>query len=222
MQYYILKNSNEKKVIGSQYPQIQEAGGAIRRNASDSIYRVPSGSFPDFTPNLNYLILHPKAKLTDVLSAAHISNGFIVNQKVKDIFDEFNLIDHEYYPALISHNGTLYNNYFWFCPIGDLINLIDFNKTEFYKTNFFGQRLTTKKNSFSNFREFNEYKKTLSRKEKIASETIYFNSEILDFSLFKITSINHKIFISKDLYASLHSNKIEGFDFLDSKFIQSD
>lgn len=207
MQYYILKNSNEKKDIGSQYPQIQEMGGTMHKDAPDSIHKVPSGRFPDFITNLNYLILHPKAKLTDVLSVAHISNGFIVNQKIKNIFDNFNLIEHKYFPAIIYHNGTLHNDYFWFCPIGNLIDLIDFNRTEFYIVDSFGDKEPIK---VKNKKELQLVYNSTSSLNKIRTDKYFFNNIGSLKDLFFIHFADTRIFISESLLKQLDELKIKG------------
>lgn len=210
MKYYILKNSNEKKDVGSQYPQIQEIGGTMHKDAPDSIYKVPSGRFPDFIPNLNYLNLHPKAKLTDVLSAAHISNGFILSQKVKNIFDEFNLIEHRYYPAIINHNGTLYKDFFWFCPIGDLVDYIDFNRTEFYITDSFNEKFQI---NIENKEDLKQTYNDISSLNKIRTYKYYFiSNHSPNKDLFFINFADSRLIISESLENKLQQEKITGIN----------
>jgi hypothetical protein len=110
MKFFHIKTSSERKVIGPQYPQIQTSDGTVDAKAPDSYYNVYSNVFPVFIPNLNYLVLHKQAILTDVLSAAMIRPGFIVNEKVKNILSQHKLPPHKFYPATIEHKGVFYQN----------------------------------------------------------------------------------------------------------------
>jgi hypothetical protein len=122
------------EVIGPEYPQIQTADGTVHRDAPDSFYKVYANVFPDFIPNLNYLVLHKDAISTDVLSAAMISSGFIVSEKMKNILSQHKLPPHKFYPAIVEHNGTFYQNYSWFFYVCDVLDYINYQQTDFYIT----------------------------------------------------------------------------------------
>ena len=113
MKYYALKNSTAKE-IGKEYPQTDGMGDGYSFSAVNSISNLPHLEMPDFTPNLDYFNLDKKAKLTDFISTALINaEGFIVNDRVKNVLDNFNLAPHRFYPAKLLHNNKFYTNYFW-------------------------------------------------------------------------------------------------------------
>lgn len=214
MNYYTLSNSNEND-IGSQYPQIQKMGGTMHRDAPDSIYNIPSGKFPNFKPNLDFLVLHPKAKLTDFISAVQISNGFIVSGKVKNILSKFNIIDHNFYSATIKHNGSLYTDYFWFCPVGNVNNFIDYAKTEFYIIDSFGEKENVQINSYEELMGL--FEKTSSLKKIRTTKIKYLKINVLD--LFYLHSPDRRTFISESLNSEFIKQKITGITITKSSIV---
>jgi hypothetical protein len=134
MDFYNISNSFDSKEIGC-YPQSTEMGCGYNHLRPDSIKHVQLKKIPDFTPDTGCFVLRYRAKLTDFISAAIISNGFIVSSKVKSIMEKFNLGKHAFFPAKVSKKDKIYDDYFWFIfePI-DLSFFIDYNKTVFYLT----------------------------------------------------------------------------------------
>lgn len=212
MQFLVLKSATEKKIIGNQYPQIQTMGGTVNRDAQDSIYNVYSNKFPDFTPNLNHFILHANARLTDALSAAMISYGFIVNEKVKAIFEQYKLPQHKFYPATVKHNEKIYNNYYWFFFISDVLDFIDYDKTSFFITDLVDNKIEDCK-SIKSSMDIKKLKDALIGKGYINAEIIYLKESIsISYDLFKITLGDYRTYISEKLNEDLINQKVTGFD----------
>ena len=85
--YYKLRNAITRKQVGYQF---QTTGyiDAYAHYGPNSRIRLEWDKFPDFVPDLRFE-LHKKSKLTDVVSESNISaRGFLINEKVKEIFDE--------------------------------------------------------------------------------------------------------------------------------------
>jgi len=222
MEYYILKKSTEKNIIGSEYPQIQTMGGTVNRDADDSLYNVYSNKFPDFIPNLNYFIVESKSILTDVLSASMISFGFIVNDKVKNIFEQHKLPPHKFYPATVQYNAKFYNNYYWFFFVSDVLNFVDYDKTSFFITDMIGEKIedckeTKTANSLTNLKE------VLPDDRDINSDLIIFKKEIIEkYDIFKIGFGDYYTFASKKIADNLINANITGFRILSTKKIQTE
>jgi hypothetical protein len=106
---------------------------------SDNCYsNLKNYELPNFEPVFGKLILHPNAQLTDFLSISlgEIGgNGFIISEKAKQLFSNFNLPIHRYYPLSIYKQGgeKLGQNYFWL-QIIDSINIIDYKQSRFFIT----------------------------------------------------------------------------------------
>src|SRR5688572_8886249 len=132
MKYFTIQTISEKAIVGNEYPQIQTMGGSVNKFDDDSLYNVYSDSFPNFIPNLNYFILHKNAKVSDVLSASMISYGLIVNGRAQEIFKKHQLPEHRFFPAVVRQNDEVYKDYAWFFYVCDVLDYIDYNKTEFY------------------------------------------------------------------------------------------
>jgi hypothetical protein len=114
MKYFTIGFSTEKSIVGNEYPQIQTMGGLVNKFENNSVYKVFSDAFPEFSPNLDYFILHPNARISDVLSTSMISYGLIVHKRVQEILIRHRLPEHRFYPAVIKHENKLYDDYLWF------------------------------------------------------------------------------------------------------------
>ncbi len=116
-EYYIASNSTDEKIIGKKYPQCKglPSGMGLTFDWFDrpnSMTNLNNDEFPNFEPEL-FFELEEKAILTDIISPSNVSaKGFLVNQKVKDILSEFNLMEHKYYPATLIVKGDKLK-YYW-------------------------------------------------------------------------------------------------------------
>ena len=107
MQWYSISPSTNEKIIGT-FPQTDGMGPGYNLRGANSVWNLPNLRKPDFEPDFDCFRLDKKAKLTDVISTAIINAcGFIVSDKLKNIFDEFKLPPHIYYPVKILHKKGL-------------------------------------------------------------------------------------------------------------------
>ncbi len=67
---------------------------------------------PDYQPEMEF-ILEKKAKWTDMVSSVAPGFGFVINEKVKKIFEEFMLPPHVFYPINICSKKEV-RLYYWF------------------------------------------------------------------------------------------------------------
>jgi hypothetical protein len=221
MKFFQIEKSSERKVIGREYPQIQTSGGTVNAKAPDSYYNVYSNVFPDFIPNLNYLVLHEDAILTDVLSAAVISSGFIVNEKVKNVLSQHKLPPHKFYPATIEHRGVFYQNYSWFFYVCDVLDYINYQQTEFYIGDFFGKKIESCENITSS-NLLRSLMEVLPFGRAVNSSLVYFNEQLSEqLDLFKVSFGNYGTYVSEALYDALSTNSISGIELLTAKKVAS-
>lgn len=129
-QFYILKPAVGTEETGMAYPAV-ESFENYDFNAPNSVYNLDSDVFPNFTPDIRFK-LAKGAKLCDVMGQGTISAcGLLINEKVKNVFEEFNLIPHKYYSATIEDKGTIHQYYWVHFVWVDGFNFLDFASSKF-------------------------------------------------------------------------------------------
>lgn len=129
-QYYILKPAVGTKETGMAYPAV-ESFEDYDFKGFNSVYNLDSDCFPDFTPDIRFK-LAKGAKLCDVMGQGTISAcGLLINEKVKEVLEQFNLIPHKYFSATIEDKGVIHQ-YFWVHFVWeDGIKHLDFENSKF-------------------------------------------------------------------------------------------
>jgi len=139
MQYYIFKEACDTKETGPVYPQIQKWKPGYDDDKPDSYYSyytaAKSGDFPDFTPDLDSLIIHGRAKPTDIMSSV-ISTGFIISKKLKVLFDQFVFPPHRFYPAKVLHKKIEIGDYYFMHIISNYSDFVNYPKSTFINYGF--------------------------------------------------------------------------------------
>ncbi|MBT2563801.1 hypothetical protein J7E50_21420 [Pedobacter sp. ISL-68] len=124
--YYSIENSTGKDV-GNVFPQASCLN-------QDLAHSIQFDEFSNFDSEILFK-LEPKAKLTDVLSQAAISAyGFLVNNKVRQILEGFNLMEHRYYKCLVKDQKGVVHDYYWLHLVDDNTKKIDYSNSIFYWT----------------------------------------------------------------------------------------
>jgi hypothetical protein len=134
--YYILKPAVGTEETGNAYPAV-ESYPDYDFNAPNSVHKLDFREFPNFDPDIRFK-LAKGAKLTDMLSQATISaHGFLINEKLKNAFEQFNIVPHKYYPAKIEDRNGNFHNYFWMHLVWkEGINFINYEESVFFKRKF--------------------------------------------------------------------------------------
>lgn len=128
--YYLLSPAVGTKETGNAYPTVESYEDYDFKSVN-SVYNLESDKFPDFTPDIRYK-LAKGAKLCDLMEKTNISAcGLLVNEKIKEVFEQFNLIPHKYYPATIEDKGTIYKYYWVHFVWVEGINFLDFKNSKF-------------------------------------------------------------------------------------------
>lgn len=132
MKYYILKDSTGNDIGNISGIQIDTRSPNYPYNAENSFQFIPNLAPPEVTPNFDYLIVEPKAYMTDFISCTGIINatGFIVSEKGKQLFEQFNLMRRYFYPVRLLHKHKFYQ-YYWLQPAEDFIYDVDYHKSSF-------------------------------------------------------------------------------------------
>lgn len=218
MDYYIFKPATDTPETGSQYPQVQKMNSGYNYKADNSVYALSKAyeNFPDFEPDLDYFVVHSQAKLTDLLSVTPVHGGFLISERLKNIFEQFNIVPHKYYPARLKHRKKFYENYFWMHIICDLTDYVDYQKSTFFIYYNYGHNI--------GFVDVNSKEGYFQMKEKVNldnpgktvtiwADKIYFaNNFDKNLDLFEISTFNSNYYISSSLKEKILQEKITGCD----------
>lgn len=129
MKYYRLEKSVDTKVIGRHTIQLD----FVDKKSQDSCRSLVGNAFPDFKIDMRFY-LEKGSKLTDVVrSCVHVP-GFMINERVKNIFEQCKLPDHRYYEATVTDHKGVVHPYYCLHIIPNDYSMIDFDKTIFKKT----------------------------------------------------------------------------------------
>jgi hypothetical protein len=198
MKYYILDNKAEPI-----FPQI----GCINQNEA---FKINDEKKLDYAPKLNFK-LEKRAKATDILSQAEISAlGLIINEKVKNIFNQFQLIEHQLFPITLQNTN---DTYYWFHPIADLekIDWIDYSQSTFYRSEF---GFHEEDLLFESYSEYLKKNKAINDMSTISIEKIKLNENFnsKEYDLFILPFLSRDIFISENLKIELEKINISGIE----------
>jgi len=196
MQWYCISPSTDEKIIGT-FPQTDGMGPGYDLKGANSVWNIPNLRKPAFKPDFDCFRIDKKAKLTDVISTTIINAcGFIVNDKVKNIFDKFKLPPHIYYPVKMLYKKEMITNYYWLHFTVDNSIDIDFKNSTFELTHplpFF-------------------------RTDSIILE----GKELSILTANKLANPNYKFFPKKIKLQGVHNIDFMVFDFLYEKFYIDD
>ncbi len=206
-QYYIIRPAVDTLETGNAFPAA-ESYDNYDFNAPNSVHKLNFREFPDFVPDIRFK-LAKGAKLTDMLSQAAISaHGFLINEKLKNVFEQFNMVPHKYYPASIEDHHGNFHRYFWLHLIWEeWKNIIDWKNS-----NFFIRRVSKNMGpiEISSYDDFLSLKEELGVLKMIDFEKIIFKNKI-QFDLF--TQLKSDVYSTKKLKEYIEFNSFSGVDF---------
>lgn len=208
--FYRISNSSGSN-IGQEYPQIQDCGGSMLDSPERSIYKFPLNELPYLGPNLDFLKMTSRSKLTDCISASHISKGFLISSRFKKILKKYNLPQHKFYPVKILHKNELLD-YWWFTYIGNLEEYIDYSKTIFYTIDsyFIKEELP----NINREELIKLWSSSLLEMKSFRSSKINFIKKYqLNMDLFVLASFDQRTYVSGRLKLELEASNISGLEF---------
>jgi len=218
MKYYRLENSVNTKEIGRHAIQLDFAD----KKTMDSCWSLVNDEFPDFKPDLRFN-LEKGSKLTDVVSSGVDVPNFMINERVKNIFEQCKLPEHRYYEATVTDHKGVVHPYYCIHILPNDYSMVDFDKTIFKKTE---EPMKIWPDSvFSNVKEIKDAPeiqiKSLEEKEKFKDEffpnDLYVVLDVLrihdseKYDMFFLPDVDVTTkYISEKLANMLKSEKITG------------
>lgn len=164
-------------------------------------------------PSLKFRLKN-KAKLTDVLSStAGPFTDFLINQKVKEIIDSSHIMQHQFFKAVIETDKQEYDYYWLHLSQPDLISALDYEKSEFYQTEWeFLNKGAIKIKSYEHYQK-------LKARDKEGSFGVSLKNIVMtekfdrSLDLFFLLPFDFNIYISESLKVKLEKSGIKGIFF---------
>lgn len=204
--YYHL-NTRTDKEVGGIFPQ----ANCLTLGHAHSI---KFSKFAEIALNLKFE-LAKRSKVTDIISQSAISaDGFIISERVKNILQEFNIIQHKYYEVIIQDAlKRIPENYYWLhtVPKKEFLNWIDYAKSKFYRTKYTFRNEDIEISSVNDY--YNFYKNNDRLIWGIEADEIKLN-ENFDKSLdmFIFPDFSFRMTISQKLKDAFIQEKISGIE----------
>lgn len=210
--YNTLTVSTLKKEIGC-YPQCtpKPINKPIDWHDSDrSYWSLDNNNHPSDIVEFEFE-LEKRAKLTDIISPSNIKAvGFLLNNKVKEIIEQYALGEHSFHESIVTFKGLNYK-YYWLHIIQNDLNNIDYNKSKFVLTDL---AYTIISDIDILNKEDLIYKGREAELKHILADKFCLNqTNNLDLYYFPWIS-KRRVFISEELSLELLLNKVSGMDII--------
>lgn len=217
MKFFSMDAACDTLETGSVYPQVESMKDGYNYQASNSIHKLRFDETPKEDPDLDYFILEDKANPTDLLSTWVSFCGLLISARLKEILLSHKLQSYRVYTAKVVHKGVELLGYYWFLPIGDESESVDFDKTNFYAEDTFGKKQNLEIN---NYKDLTNIQKKIGYTSKIKTEKVVFKKEFEIWKdLFRIGCFDYNIYISQGLKNTIKDKKLTGIKFKKADFI---
>lgn len=224
MKYYRLYNSAEVKDVGHA-PQITEGLFEEKYDHPKALNRLLFNQQINPDTIIPQGKMHNKAKLTDLMSVSFLSNQFFVSDKLKNIFQEFNIEGVQFAKSSIYSKSGTRMNFNIIHPYFSNIACLDVRRSEFYFTNI----MVNKYISQIQFTSIDEYLRAYKKNQADAPRVGFPNFQPLviktisfipdcSLDLFSVFGINYGgvgYFVSERLKQKVLEEKCTGVIFKD-------
>ena len=214
--YYIIKESLDNIIIGTDYPQAYKYIKGYSPKDIHAIFELYEyvTEFPNFTPNLSGIMLSGRAKLTDFVSNPF--GSIIISPKGKNVFEKFNLCSHRFYNMTL-HVRKIPYEYYWMHIISDYSDFVDYKASSFIERNSYralGSVFVESKDGMLQKRD-----EILHRNKgttiNLWADKIVMNSGFnKNLDLFEISLIDANLYVSERLKDEIIKNDLTGYEFI--------
>ncbi|TKB96178.1 hypothetical protein [Pedobacter cryotolerans] len=222
MEYYSL-HYGIKNIGRTSFPQAQDIEMESDRKVTDKdfIWNVEGNAFPDFNPYIGTLVLRNGAAVTDFISSAIISVGFVCSGKVQEIIANYDTANIQYYEVGIKHKELYHPNYKLLHCVNSYTERVDFTNSIFRKTRVENNTKVGEVVAIGSIGQFRALYEEL-RKNRYGDWTslvpvnIKFKNDYYpEHDIFTVWGITNKTYISARLRTAFEKGKVTGvmYDF---------
>lgn len=222
MQYYSL-HYGTKNIGRTSFPQAQDIEMEPGRMVTDKdfIWNVEGNAFPDFNPYIGTLVLRNGAAVTDFISSATISVGFVCSNKVQEIIGNHDTANIQYYEVGIKHKEVYHPNYKLLHCVNSYTDRIDFINSTFRKTRVENNARVGEIVAIGSFEQYRNLYEELRKNGYGDSNSIepvnikFKNGYQPEHDIFTIWGITYKTYITERLRSAFEKSKVTGvmYDF---------
>lgn len=215
MKYFAVENSLNEKIMGK-IPQMKDCVTNCHvddPNFIDNLYfkRIEG------VPILYNAVLYANAKKTDLLETGGIGFSFgtiVISDKLKKIFDRFNVYGLQYFKTYIIQSNKENNQYFQTHFYDFPFQYIDFSNTSFLlKDRDIHRHIVSKEITFSDAKELLNFTEEIKYPKMLEFKTISFTMDMdLDYFFLRFFNANKGI-VSENLKNEIERNNITGIEF---------
>ena len=200
--YYTINYELNDQITGRDYPQVD----CLNVN---EIGKFSSWELLSNNPLIKFE-LKKRCKLTDVLSVLELTSGFLISPKIKELFDKFSLMRHQYFDATVQTKDGVFQYYWLHLSDPDLTKKIDYKNSVFYETEWTFKKGKIALDSYENYQKLKSKDTAASFGVKL-EEIAFSNSFDTKLDMFTFLPFNNKIYISEKLKNALVENNIISF-----------
>jgi len=222
MRLYYLQNAVSNSDTCPENPQVQHIEPLLDSDAPNSIYRLYDSfySFPSLDPTIEYVTLQKGSKFSDILSASMFTlTGFLVSEKLKDLFLNFKLPNYRIYHVPVKAGDTLVN-YFWLHMLymyqSTSFEQIQNNNIDFSRSDFVIEKHLVKISNIqiSSIDQLMEKKRELNIGTKVQASTLVLNNAFLDQTpdIFKVPLLGTHWIIKEPLKEAIVKAHFTGIE----------
>ncbi|WP_139260887.1 imm11 family protein [Bacteroides congonensis] len=218
MKYFIMEESLNEKIIGSDFPQVYKFIKGYDEDAPNALFSLYKyrNAFPDYVPNLDGVMLAGYAKLTDFISNGFSNRLRIISPRAKAILEQYNLCPHQFYPLGL-YKRKIKHDYFLFKFVSDYSDFVDYEKTSFQEYDIISNY---KSDSFfvHSKKDFWE-KRNAIEVEKGVSWGIWGNNIVMNkafdhkLDFFVISILDANTYVSERLKNAIETAGLTGWEF---------
>lgn len=217
MNYYILNESTESKIIGPIFPQCQEFlkgyDNSFENKNSFFHFAHFKGLEVDFLPDCSSFLLKEKVRLTDLMSCyLGPGNDKLVSDSLYQVIKNFNCSDVQVFDCTLNKKLEIFSNYKWIHFVYNLEKYVDFSKSTYHHPD---KELKKKSRDICNFDDYVKFDRELDTFALLTAKKTVINHKPLDF--FTIGQINQKCYVSKKLKSEIEH--LSGVDFKEANDI---
>lgn len=171
MKFYELKDSVNPSEIGSTYPQSQSAKENISVDHPRHLWKQGAGLLTDVV--LPEPVIHPKAKLSDLLSTT-ATWRLVMGPKLKDILQKYILPGQCQFLEMTVHNRSKRYQYWMLNPLRYNMDLINYSASECWLCGIGDTKI--QQLDVSSSKSLEEYEQTVRLPERVT----IFNVTLID------------------------------------------
>ncbi len=140
------------------------------------------------------------------------SRGFLISQKVREVLDNFHLMGHQYFSAVVQTKNDMHHYYWLHLCEPVLAHQINYEESVFFRTEYTFREEKIQINSFEHYQELKNQDKTAAFGVEL-DEIVLSNTFDRTLDLFSFLPFDNNVYITEQLANALAANHIQGFVF---------